>query len=72
MTAFCLSSTVRSRPLTFMILGGAEQIPEPVPPNQSVETSDEDLLEQPLPVDPGLPLARPGKKHIAEDDHGTD
>jgi hypothetical protein len=44
MTAFCVSSTSRSRPLTFMIMtaGGAEHIPEPIPPNQSVETSEED------------------------------
>ena len=72
MTAFCLSSTSRSRPLTFMIMsaGGAEHIPEPIPPNQSVETSDEEPLEQPLATDQGLPLNRPGKKQIAEDEHG--
>jgi hypothetical protein len=72
MTAFCVSSTSRSRPLTFMVmsLGGAEHIPEPIPSNQSVETSDEDGLEQPLPTDQGLPLGRPGKKQIAEDEHG--
>ncbi|MEY4508513.1 MAG: hypothetical protein RLZZ450_635 [Pseudomonadota bacterium] len=72
MTAFCVSSTSRSRPLTFMIMtaGGAEHIPEPIPPNQSVETSEEDSLEQPLPTDQGLPLGRPGKKQIDEDEHG--
>jgi hypothetical protein len=72
MTAFCLSTTSRSRPLTFMIMnaGGPEHIPEPIPPNQSVETSDEDPLEQPQATDQGLPLSRPGKKQIAEDEHG--
>jgi hypothetical protein len=72
MTAFCVSSTSRSRPLTFMIMnaGGAEHMPEPVPSNQSVETPDEDSLEQPLPTDQGLPLGRPGKKQRAEDEHG--
>lgn len=73
MTAYCRSSTSRSRPLTFLFMnGGVEHVPEPVPPNQSVETPDDDPLERPLSVDdPGLPLGRPSKKIIAEDERGT-
>jgi len=50
---------------------GAETVPEPVGPNESVETLDDDLnqLDEPMTIDPGLPLNRPSKKRIQEQEH---
>jgi hypothetical protein len=71
MTVYCGSSTNRSRPITFMICsaGGPEYVPEPLSPNESVETQDEDTLDAPVPVDPGLPLLRPSRKRIHDEEH---
>ncbi|MDB4972155.1 MAG: hypothetical protein JWN48_496 [Myxococcaceae bacterium] len=73
MTVYCGSSTSRSRPTTFMIVtgGGVEHVPEPVSPHESVETLDDDLdqLDEPWAVDPGLPLVRPSRKRIQQQDH---
>lgn len=71
MTIYCGSSTSRSRPTMFMIAmsGGPEYVPEPVAPNESVETQEEDTLESPVPVDPGLPLVRPSRKRILDEEH---
>ncbi|MDB4991295.1 MAG: hypothetical protein JWN04_6473 [Myxococcaceae bacterium] len=72
MTVYCGSSTKRSRPTTFMFVmaGGVEHVPEPVSPNESVETLDDDLdqLDEPVAVDPGLPLVRPSRKRLQEQD----
>ena len=71
MTVYCGSSTSRSRPTTFMIVmaGGTEHVPEPLSPNESVETLDDDLdqLDEPLVMDPGLPLTHPSRKAIREE-----
>ena len=72
MTAYCLSSTSRSRPsfFTFAMMGGERQLPEqPVPPTHSVDTSDDEPLDdQPNPGDPGPPVLRPSKKRVPDEE----
>jgi hypothetical protein len=44
-------------------MSGNERLPEqPVPPTHSVDTPDDDPLEQPNPGDPGPPVLIPSKK----------
>jgi hypothetical protein len=73
MTVYCGSTTSRSRPITFMVVmaGGTEHVPEPLSPMESVETPDDDLdmLDEPLAVDPGLPIVRPSRKRINDTEH---
>jgi len=64
MTAYCISSTSRSRPLSFMLSsGGDERRPQqPVPPNISVDTPNDDEVELPNLSDSGPPDLMPPKK----------
>jgi hypothetical protein len=75
MTAYCLSSTSRSRPLAFMFMAaGGERHPlpeQPVPPTHSVDTpDDEGVDDQPNPGDPGPPLLRPSRKRVPDEERG--
>jgi hypothetical protein len=72
MTVYCGSTTSRSRPTTFMIVmsaGGPEHVPEPLSPLESLETPEDDTPDAPVPVDPGLPLVRPSRKRIHDEEH---
>ena len=65
MTAFCLSSSTRSRTTAFSLafIAGNERLPEqPVPPTHSVDLPEDETLEQPNPGDPGPPVLKPPKK----------
>lgn len=74
MTAFCLSSTSHSRPIafTFAMTGGERPLPEqPVPPNHSVDTPDDEPLDdQPNPGDPGPPVLKPSHKRVPTEEPG--
>lgn len=75
MTAYCLSSTSRSRPSLFTLAcSGAEKpLPEqPVPPTHSVDTPDDTQIEQPNPGDPGPPVLLPPKKPHLPDPNRAD
>lgn len=79
MTAYLLSSTSRSRPLAFTFammdadVGGDRPMPEqPVPPTHSVDTPDDETLDdQPNPGDPGPPVLRPSKKRVPDDERSS-
>lgn len=70
MTAYCVSSSNRTRPSTFMFaMMGGEPMPEqPVSPTHSIDTPDEEPIEQPNPGDPGPPVLRPSKKRVPDED----
>ena len=86
MTAYCLSSTSRSRPTMFTIgmvdermpeqsstalAGGDERLPQqPVPPNLSVDFPDDDPIDDPEPGDPAMPVGRTNKIRLPEEEHG--
>ncbi|HEX5660984.1 MAG TPA: hypothetical protein VFX59_27515 [Polyangiales bacterium] len=71
MTAFCLSSTSRSRPVTFMVFmqrGGdddVENVPEPVPPNLIVDTPEDEPADR-LPTNDPASHPRPDGKHASD------
>ena len=50
--------------------GGDRHMPEqPVPPTHSVDTPDDEPLDdQPNPGDPGPPVLRPSKKRVPDDE----
>jgi hypothetical protein len=74
MTAFCLSSTSRSRPVTFYIMasGGdddVETVPEPVRTNLIVDTPEDEPADRPPTNDPAA-SPRPDAKHPSDQEHG--
>lgn len=73
MTAFCLSSTSRSRPLAFMFIshGGdddVENVPEPVQPGLIVDTPEDEPANQ-LPHNDPSTSPRPDGKHPSDQEH---
>jgi hypothetical protein len=66
MTAYCQSTSNRSRPTAFMLpllFAGTERLPEqPVPPNHSLDTPDDEQFDEPNPGDPGPPVLKPPKR----------
>jgi hypothetical protein len=71
MTAFCLSSTSRSRPLAFTACtahGLDENVPEPVPPGLIVDTSVDEPADQ-LPANAPSSSSRPDAKHPSARGH---
>jgi hypothetical protein len=72
MTAFCLSSTSRSRPLAFMARTAhgdddVEIIPEPVP-GLIVDTPEDEPADQ-LPANDPASSPRPDAKHPSDQGH---
>lgn len=74
MTAFCVSSTSRSRPVAFMVCAarGAddefESVPEPARANLMVDIPEDEPADRPPAHDPGASPRAPGK-HPAEQEH---
>ncbi|MET0284263.1 MAG: hypothetical protein ABW352_07325, partial [Polyangiales bacterium] len=74
----CLSSTSRSRPVTFMVLAAArgggdddvENVPEPVPSNLIVDTPEDEPADRSPNHDPSA-LPRPDGKHPSDEEHGS-
>jgi hypothetical protein len=70
MTAFCLSSTSRSRPLAFMACTAhgdddVENVPEPVPAGLIVDTPEDEPADQLPAIDPSS-SPRPDAKHPSD------
>ena len=73
MTTYCLSSASRTRPSAFIfaIGGGDERLPQqPVPPNISVDTPDEEPIDLANDGDPRPPAIGPSKKRQPDEEHG--
>jgi hypothetical protein len=75
MTAFCLSSTSRSRPVTFMIFAqhgddDVESVPEPVRSNLIVDTPEDEPADRQPTNDPTA-QPRPDGKHPSDQEHGS-
>lgn len=74
MTAFCLSSTRRSRPSAFTVFaareGDFENVPEPVRSSSIVDTPKDELADRPPANDPSS-LPRPETKHPSDQERGS-
>ncbi len=74
MTAFCSSSTSRSRPVAFTVMrvhgdDDVEHVPEPVRTNLLVDTPEDEPADR-LPDNDPSTLPRPAGKHPTEQEHG--
>jgi hypothetical protein len=74
MTAFCLSSTSRSRPVTFLIMAApgdddVEIVPEPVRTNLIVDTPEDEPADQ-APTNDPTASPRPDGRHPSDQEHG--
>ena len=73
MTSYCLSSASRTRPRAFIFATGPgdERLPQqPVPPNISVDTPDDEPIDLANDGDPRPPAIGPSKKRQPDEEHG--
>ncbi|HEY6877508.1 MAG TPA: hypothetical protein VI299_05785 [Polyangiales bacterium] len=73
MTAFCLSSTHRSRPVAFTVFAARdvdfEHVPEPLRSSLIVDTPEDEPADRQPTNDPGS-QPRPDAKHPSDQEHG--